>query len=58
VVASGPCLIEKQKEGIDGICRERYYLMPNLAVTLRLVDLNNKKSSLGIWHQGEFIVVK
>ncbi|VEH56082.1 Uncharacterised protein [Providencia rustigianii] len=58
VVASGPCLIEKQKEGIDGICRERYYLMPNLAVTLRLVDLNNKKSSVGIWHQGEFIVVK
>lgn len=58
VVASGPCLIAKQKEGVDGICRERYYLMPNLAVTLKLVDLNNKKSSVGIWHQGEFIVVK
>ena len=58
VVASGPCLTAKQKEGVDGICRERYYLMPNLAVTLKLVDLNNKKSSVGIWHQGEFIVVK
>ncbi len=58
VVASGPCLLAKQKEGVDGICRERYYLMPNLAVTLKFVDLNNKKSSVGIWHQGEFIVVK
>ena len=58
VVASGPCLADKQKEGTDGICRERYYLMPNLAVKLQRVDLTNKKSSVGIWHKGEFIVVK
>ena len=58
VVASGPCLAEKRKYGVDGICRERYYLMPNLAVKLNLVDLSNKKSSIGIWHKGEFIVVK
>ncbi|EKT56092.1 fimbrial protein [Providencia burhodogranariea] len=58
VVASGPCLPEKQKSGVDGICRERYYLMPNLAVKLQFVDLANKKSSVGIWHKGEFIVVK
>lgn len=58
VVASGPCLPEKQKHGVDGICRERYYLMPHLAVTLQFVDLANKKSSVGIWHKGEFIVVK
>lgn len=58
VVASGPCLAEKQKHGVDGICRERYYLMPNLAVKLQFVDVTNKKSSVGIWHKGEFIVVK
>lgn len=58
VVASGPCLTEKQQYGVDGMCRERYYLMPHLAVKLQLVDLNNKKSSVGIWHKGEFIVVK
>lgn len=58
VVASGPCLVEKQKYGVDGICRERYYLMPNLAVKLQFVDVTNKKSSVGIWHKGEFIVVK
>lgn len=58
VVASGPCLAEKQKYGADGICRERYYLMPNLAVKLQFVDVTNKKSSVGIWHKGEFIVVK
>ncbi|UEK61566.1 hypothetical protein LL668_20770 (plasmid) [Providencia rettgeri] len=58
VVASGPCLTEKQKYGVDGICRERYYLMPHLAVKLQFVDIKNKKSSVGIWHKGEFIVVK
>ncbi|MBG5920253.1 hypothetical protein [Providencia stuartii] len=58
VVASGPCLASKQKSGVDGVCRERYYLMPNLAVKLQFVDLTNKKSSVGIWHKGEFIVVK
>lgn len=58
IVASGPCLTEKIKLGNDGICRERYYLMPNLAVNLQLVDINNKKTSIGIWHKGEFIVVK
>lgn len=58
VVASGPCLEEKQKYSVDGICRERYYLMPHLAVKLQFVDLSNKKSSVGIWHKGEFIVVK
>lgn len=58
VVASGPCLPGKQKYGVEGVCRERYYLMPNLAVKLQLVDLNNKKSSVGIWHKGDFIVVK
>nr|WP_254178902.1 hypothetical protein [Providencia rettgeri] len=57
-MASGPCLAEKQKYGVDGICRERYYLMPNLAVKLQFVDVTNKKSSVGIWHKGEFIVVK
>ncbi|MBI6194874.1 hypothetical protein, partial [Providencia rettgeri] len=50
VVASGPCLAEKQKYGVDGICRERYYLMPHLAVKLQFVDVKNKKSSVGIWH--------
>ncbi|MCV5366217.1 hypothetical protein OFB70_30080, partial [Escherichia coli] len=58
VVASGPCLAEKQQYGVEGMCRERYYLMPHLAVKLQLVDLTNKKSSVGIWHKGEFIVVK
>lgn len=58
VVASGPCLPEKQEYSVDGICRERYYLMPQLAVKLQFVDLANKKSSVGIWHKGEFIVVK
>lgn len=58
VVASGPCLTEKLKYGAEGICRERYYLLPNLAVNLQLVDINNKKTSIGIWHKGEFIVVK
>lgn len=58
VVASGPCLAEKKKFGVDNICRERYYVMPNLAVQLQLVDLNNKKTSVGIWHKGDFIVVK
>lgn len=58
VVASGPCLTEKIKFGTEGICRECYYLMPNLAVNLQLVDINNKKTSIGIWHKGEFIVVK
>lgn len=58
VVASGPCLAEKQKYAVDGVCRERYYLMPHLAVKLQFVDLSNKKSSVGIWHKGEFIVVK
>ena len=58
VVASGPCLTEKKTEGVDGLCRERYYVMPKLAVKLQLVDLHNKKSSVGIWHKGEFIVVK
>lgn len=58
VVASGPCLASKKESGVDGICRERYYLMPHLAVKLQLVDLTNKKSSVGIWHKGEFIVVK
>ncbi|CAB5554003.1 hypothetical protein AB6F64_03750 [Providencia hangzhouensis] len=58
VVASGPCLPEKINLGSDGICKERYYLMPNLAVKLQLVDINNKKTSVGIWHKGDFIVVK
>ncbi|MGV2933713.1 hypothetical protein ACIPUA_01450 [Providencia sp. AGC89] len=58
VVASGPCLTEKITFGIEGICRERYYLMPNLAVKLQLVNVNNKKTSIGIWHKGNFIVVK
>ncbi|KPD03776.1 hypothetical protein [Moellerella wisconsensis] len=58
VVASGPCLPEKKEYGVDGICRERYYLMPHLAVKLQFVDLTNKKSSVGIWHKGEFIIVK
>lgn len=58
VVASGPCLPDKQKYGVEGLCRERYYLMPHLAVKLQFVDLTNKKSSVGIWHKGEFIVVK
>lgn len=51
VVASGPCLPEKKEYGVDGICRERYYLMPHLAVKLQFVDLTNKKSSVGIWHK-------
>ncbi|MEX6065582.1 hypothetical protein [Providencia hangzhouensis] len=46
VVASGPCLTEKITFGIEGICRERYYLMPNLAVKLQLVNVNNKKQVL------------
>ncbi|MEI9599598.1 hypothetical protein QU516_00610 [Moellerella wisconsensis] len=58
VVASGPCLPEKKEYGVDGICRERYYLMPHLAVKLQFVDITNKKSSVGIWHKGEFIIVK
>lgn len=58
VVASGPCLTEKVSFGSDGVCRERYYVMPNLAVKLQLVDINNKKTSIGIWHKGDFIVVK
>ncbi|SPZ21921.1 Uncharacterised protein [Providencia rettgeri] len=45
VVASGPCLAEKQKYGVDGICRERYYLMPNLAVKLQFVDVTNKNQA-------------
>ncbi|MEY0768326.1 hypothetical protein AB7293_21600 [Providencia huaxiensis] len=58
VVSSGPCLDSKKEFEQNGICRERYYLMPNKTVKLQRVNINNKKSSVGIWHQGEFIVTK
>ncbi|HHR5860536.1 TPA: hypothetical protein ACS70L_003301 [Providencia alcalifaciens] len=58
IAASGPCLTNKQKFGIEGFCRERYYLMPNLSVELQFVDLEDRRSSIGIWHKGEFIVIK
>ena len=58
IVASGPCLTNKTEYAQNGICRERYYLMPSLQVKLQRVDANNRKSTVGIWHKGEFIITK
>ncbi|UNH25673.1 hypothetical protein [Moellerella wisconsensis] len=58
VVASGPCLASQIKYAKNGICRERYYLMPNLKVKMQRVDTANKKTTIGIWHKEEFIIAK
>ncbi|WP_193138684.1 EcpB family pilus assembly chaperone [Klebsiella aerogenes] len=57
VVASGPCII-KSPEGENKMCRERYYVMPGLAVHLKFVDYQLNKSSIGIWHDKNYITVK
>ncbi|MCI9780107.1 hypothetical protein KT999_17745 [Proteus mirabilis] len=58
VVASGPCLSAMSKYGINNICKERYYMMPNKELSLQRVDIESKKSSIGIWHNNNFIVIK
>ncbi len=58
VVASGPCLTSQSKHSQNGVCRERYYLMPNLKVKMQRVNTTNKKTTIGIWHKEEFIIAK
>lgn len=57
VVASGPCFPNKSEDE-NKMCRERYYVMPGLAVHLKFVDYQLNKSSIGIWHNKNYITVK
>ncbi|ELW9553335.1 fimbria/pilus periplasmic chaperone [Klebsiella aerogenes] len=57
VVASGPCILKTT--GVENkMCRERYYVMPGLAVHLKFVDYQLNKSSIGIWFDKNYITVK
>lgn len=58
VVAFGPCKKPQTSEEKHKGCRERYYVMPGLGVYLKFVDVNNKKLSVGIWHNENYINVK
>ncbi|WON76152.1 hypothetical protein [Serratia sp. UGAL515B_01] len=58
VVAFGPCKNIQTSEDKKKNCRERYYVMPGLGVYLKFVDVNNKKHSVGIWHNEDYINIK
>lgn len=58
VVAFGPCKKPPTDEDKKKGCRERYYVMPGLGVHLRVVDVSNKKHSVGIWHNEDYINVQ
>ncbi len=58
VVAFGPCKNPQVDKDKNKGCRERYYVMPGLGVHLKFVDINNKKLSIGIWHNEEYINIK
>ncbi len=55
VISYGPCR-NKQKDSGQG-CRERYYLMPGVTVKIKYTDLTNKRTRIGIWHDGQYINV-
>ncbi|TQI78604.1 hypothetical protein FHU10_1358 [Serratia fonticola] len=57
-VAFGPCKKPQTSEEKNKGCRERYYVMPGLGAHLKFVDINNPKSSIGIWHNEDYINVK
>lgn len=55
VISYGPC--RDKSRDIGKGCRERYYVMPGVSVTLQHTDLTNKKTHIGIWHGDTFINV-
>lgn len=55
VVSFGPCR-DASKDSGKG-CRERYYLMPGISTSIQYTDLTNKKTRIGIWHNGQYINV-
>lgn len=57
VVAAGPCRTGTSESNKDG-CRERYYVMPGLGVHLKYVDITQRKTSVGIWHNQTYITIK
>lgn len=56
-VASGICTPNAVTKNENNRCSERYYVMPGLGVKLQQVDINNKKSTVGIWYNEDFITV-
>ncbi|TQI78610.1 hypothetical protein FHU10_1352 [Serratia fonticola] len=58
VVAFGPCRKPQPSGDENKSCRERYYVMPGLGVHLKVIDLNNPRRSIGIWHNEKYITVK
>lgn len=56
IISFGPCR-RSEKDSEKG-CRERYYLMPKMKVKMQHTDLNNKKTRIGIWHNGTYINVE
>lgn len=55
VISFGPCR-DKKKDLGQG-CRERYYVMPGVSIKIQHIDLNEKKSRIGIWHGQKYINV-
>lgn len=53
VVGYGPCNINKKER-----CKEDYYDLPGTKRKFINIDLNDKKSFLGVWHEGNFINIK
>ncbi|HIF9173746.1 TPA: hypothetical protein ACX6PS_002430 [Photobacterium damselae] len=53
VVAYGQCIKDKKEK-----CKEDYYDLPGTKRTFKNIDLNDKQSFIGIWHEKNFITVK
>lgn len=56
VISYGPC--RDTSRDIGKGCRERYYLMPGISTKIQYTDLTNKKTRIGIWHDGKYINVE
>lgn len=56
IVAAGQCKDPSKDIDKKG-CRERYYVMPNMSMTLKHTDFNAQKTHIGIWHNSKYINV-
>lgn len=57
IVSAGACK-DPSKDTEKKGCRERYYVMPGVTITLKYTDVHDPKANVGIWHDSEYINAK
>lgn len=53
IVSAGPCT-DKSKDIDNKGCRERYYVMPNMSLTLKYTNTHADQTHVGIWHNDKY----